>query len=84
MPVPGTVAIEGTHDSVEVTFESSLDPGSWPRIAICKLCGRGIRLAGLLFDWTLAAEQPRRMSAGPGNVSTGAAGERPVSNQGRA
>lgn len=59
LPVPSTIAIEATHDAVEVTLATSLDPRAWPRIAICKLCGRAIRIEGLFFDWTLACEEPR-------------------------
>jgi hypothetical protein len=58
-PIPLTSAIEATHDAVEVTLATSLDPRSWPRIALCKICGRAIRLQGLLFDWVLACEEPR-------------------------
>jgi hypothetical protein len=35
---------------------TSFDPQTWPRIALCKFCGRGIRLQGLLFDWVLTSD----------------------------
>ena len=59
-PLPETIVIESSHDPVEVTLASSLDPRSWPRHALCRLCGRPVRLRGLFFpDWELAGEEPR-------------------------
>jgi hypothetical protein len=58
-PIPDTVHVEGQHDAIEVTMATSLDPRTWPRIALCKFCGRGIRLQGLLFNWVLTTEEAK-------------------------
>lgn len=53
-PIPDTIAIEGTHDAVEVTLATTMDPRTWPRIALCRYCGRGVRLRTWMdHDWSL-------------------------------
>lgn len=60
-PIPSTITIEATHDAVEVTLASSCDPRAWPRVAVCRRCGRVIRVHGLLFSWVLTSEEPRSL-----------------------